>query len=382
MKEKLNIKKICEKVKDEKGSITLFVVVSMLFLMLMLVSIFVSNSNKLNAQEKQIEIIEKQYDEDMEIAYNGLASSYSDIEKSVIEGKKINKVQLYLNNQKVDLETIDENIFIEDSYGNIVKIPSGFGLALDSGKNVTEGIVIEDSKNGNQFVWVPVGNVKDGTTAGKKIVLGRYTFDSSGAATKAETNETVIKSYYKEIKDQKTVENTVAEDLDKFIAKTGKAGGYYIARYEASKGTGDVVESRKEVLPWVSITQSIAATKARAMDNRNINYTTDLINSLAWDTALVFIQTFDKNNTNYSNKKGLGGSSSTKTGELSDEALKINDMAGNRLEWSTETSTIYGFPCVYRGGYYNSNSYPTSKRYYSSTSGSGSAVSFRPLLYL
>ena len=87
MKEKLNIKNICEKVKDEKGSITLFVVVSMLFLMLMLVSIFVSNSNKLNAQEKQIKIIKKQYDEDMELVYNGLASSYSDIEKSVIEGK-------------------------------------------------------------------------------------------------------------------------------------------------------------------------------------------------------------------------------------------------------------------------------------------------------
>ena len=39
---------------------------------------------------------------------------------------------------------------LKDDFGNIVKVPGGFGIAEDSGTKVEEGIVIEDAE-GNQF---------------------------------------------------------------------------------------------------------------------------------------------------------------------------------------------------------------------------------------
>ena len=50
---------------------------------------------------------------------------------------------------------------LQDDFGNIVKVPKGFGIPSDSGTNIADGIVIEDvthaDTKGSQFVWVPVG---------------------------------------------------------------------------------------------------------------------------------------------------------------------------------------------------------------------------------
>ena len=117
------------------------------------------------------------------------------------------------------------------------------------------------------------------------------------------------------------------------------------------------------------------------MDKGNRNYRTDLINSFAWDTAILFIQKFE--DEDYSTRKGLGGGThGTKTGDLEDEVLKINDMAGNRWEWSTETYRDFDFPCVYRGGNFKYGENNSAHRYGSRTSNAHSLLSFRPILYL
>lgn len=77
-----------------------------------------------------------------------------------------------------------------DQYENIIMIPEGFRIVPNgqndvkygdytgdsSNPSVQEGIVIED-KEGNQFVWIPVGEInnKDGST--NMIGLARYVFD-------------------------------------------------------------------------------------------------------------------------------------------------------------------------------------------------------------
>ena len=57
------------------------------------------------------------------------------------------------------------NSAIEDKYGNIMIIPSGFKIVIDNTTSyqkdsidVTKGIVIED-KEKNQFIWIPVGKI-------------------------------------------------------------------------------------------------------------------------------------------------------------------------------------------------------------------------------
>ena len=74
----------------------------------------------------------------------------------------------------------DETVQVEDEYGNKVTIPKGFEVVEEEGTTVPEGIVIQD-KDGNQFVWIPVGRVyKDSSkTNYSDIQLGRYSFDTN-----------------------------------------------------------------------------------------------------------------------------------------------------------------------------------------------------------
>ena len=113
-------------------------------------------------------------------------------------------------------------------------------------------------------------------------------------------------------------------------------------------------------------------------------FTSDLMNSYAWDTAITFIRNCtDK--TNYANQNSLNTSFSS-TGTTNDNPCNIFDMASNVMEWTTETSSNASsgsfYCCVHRGGdYYNSDFY-TSTRYGSVTASSGNNFGFRPLLYL
>ena len=116
------------------------------------------------------------------------------------------------------------------------------------------------------------------------------------------------------------------------------------------------------------------------MYNSN-KFTSDLINSYAWDTAIIFIQN-STNQTKYSRQNSLN-KSLEQTGTTNDKQCNIFDMSSNVLEWTTETTGNSKFPCADRGGIYSNSDYYTSKRSswynaYDSTYDHG----FRPILYL
>ena len=124
------------------------------------------------------------------------------------------------------------------------------------------------------------------------------------------------------------------------------------------------------------------------------NFESDLINSYAWDTAIVFIQEFS-GDTNYSQQRGRNTARAVqKCGEsildynldTGDEAQDIRcniyDMAGNTREWSTETFSLTTVPCVILGGRYNFTNYFTSNRSNTATTSSDVYISARPTLYL
>ena len=311
---------------------------------------------------------------------------------------------------------------IKDENENEIKVPQGFKIAADSGLNVTEGIVIEDNdiiegignNRGNQYVWVPVGNEikkNDGTTI--NITLGRYEFASDGTpilkqdaanyTQEVEITDTNGKKY-KELATSRVGAvdssnhlndtNTTALNLKGFVDSVKANGGYYIARYEASYGTDGKANSKvsdsyttssstpnKEGQLWNNITQINAATASRNLYN-TVN--SDLINSYAWDTAIVYIQNFS-GDTDYSRQNSLNKRLAN-TGANSDEKCKINDMASNTWEWTTEyctnarSSTAY--PCTYRGGYCNISSYCTGSRNNYFATCTGYFLSFRCALYM
>ncbi len=297
---------------------------------------------------------------------------------------------------------LDENnpTTIKGKYENEVKIPAGFKVANDSGEDVTKGVVIEDVSAGNettkgsQFVWIPVGEVKY-ENGSKTITLNRYTFSSTGTPTGQGAN--TIGSSYQELATS-SYGNTTAIDIEAFKTNANTNNGYYLGRYEAgdSTATTDRTSDSSKTIPMVckedqyvynNITQPQATTLARGMYS-NKKVTSDLVNSYAWDTAIVFIQEFS-GDTDYS-YQGRLQDSLTRTGKAIDSAANkdvkcnIYDMAGNCFEYSTETYSGSSQSCAYRGGSFNityDTSGCTSNRGSIGLSGAGSIISFRPILY-
>ena len=293
-------------------------------------------------------------------------------------------------------EIYEETADYTDKYGNVAKIPGGFAVGIDEEINdVTDGLVIRDEQ-GNKFVWVPIGKVyKNEAKEYEEINLGRYTFAADGTPTLAQStddymsNVPVNSSYYEIV--NSTYGNMPAKDLGDFITKAKNAGGYYIGRFEAGKVEGNTntfnIKKRQEV--YGRITQANAATLARNLYSNNSNVESDLTNSYAWDTAIVFIQKFS-GDTDYSKQNRVQATFST-TGTAHDSnnnydvRCNIYDMAGNAKEWSTETSSVYGFgqkPNVTMGGWSGQSETYTSYRIYYGLNEVWTEVGFRPIIYL
>ena len=276
---------------------------------------------------------------------------------------------------------------LEDTYGNQVKIPKGFKIANDSATDVTGGIVIEDATYtntiGSQFVWIPVGTGENAIKKANKekvdIALGRYEFtkttsEYSGSSFTEDTTANHNSDY----------KNAIAKDIEQFKTSVKNNHGYYIGRYEAgvvdynssvstsnsdykinwTGYTGDNIKlvCKKEQQVWNYVTQNKASEVSRNMYGSEAKVTSDLINSYAWDTAIVFVQKCGKesNSSTYSRTWGhssitegmpqaTGTNILTETSKV-DKQCNIFDMAGNCLEWTTET-------------YSSSNGYRRTLRY-------------------
>ena len=300
-----------------------------------------------------------------------------------------------------------KNTTVKDSLGNQVVVPAGFKV-VNKDANVTDGIVVEDVSHsataGSQFVWIPVGDViKDSAGNKETITLGRYVFnaDESGSVntelSKTEPGDQLKTSssasnYFTEGLKDSTTSNTHAKDIEDFKNKvTNTTHGYYIGRYEARKNGTQVTVKASDTV-YNNITQPDAATVSRGMYSSDSNFESDLMNSYAWDTAIVFLQKFD-NRANkaslkpYSQQTSLNdslasqGTNNLSEGSKQDVICNVYDMASNCWEWTTETYSSSFYPCTDRGGYYGNSDYYTSYRY-DDAGLSGGNVSFRSLLYM
>ena len=355
-----------------------------------------------------------------------------------------------ISNGVTPLSTTDTTT-IKDNKNNEIKVPKGFGIATDSGINVAEGIVIEDATHegttkGSQFVWVPVDTITktDGST--ETITLKRYVFNTSTGAvdeslSKTEPSDHLKTSssltyYYTEGLINDTTSNTHAKDIATFLSSANSNKGYYIARYEAGidaskdqyayancsgKGANfscgyslNMFAKDGSVKPlsirgkgiWNAVTQGEASTISRNMYNTiNDKVTSDLVNSYAWDTAILFIQKCGNNgedsskysiqrgysalNTNESQTAGNnklayqpGGTTERETA-IFDTQCKICDMAGNVSEWTTERSSGTNGSYTDRGGSYDFTvGYTTIRKRDTSDGCCFPEIGFRPILYL
>ena len=303
----------------------------------------------------------------------------------------------------------DNNTTLKDANGNTFVIPAGFKMVVNDDTNnattVDKGIVIEDATvdsegkatatAGSQFVWIPVGKIYTDTAKteanAKTIELSRYTFDSNGTPTaQGEKAITENNINYQEL-ETSNKGNIVAKNITNFKTSVTTNGGYYIGRYEARTSTARnkendtltqiTVKGTDKVYNWV--TQIQAASQSQNMYN-STKFTSDLMNSYAWDTATLFLQTCGTNNK-YSKKSTVNTTLSqtgTNTQSTKDVQCNIFDMASNVWELTTETSNNFDNSCVRRGGSYGYSSDCTKSRYYYRNSTNNDFIGFRPILYV
>ena len=260
-------------------------------------------------------------------------------------------------------------------------------------EDINKGIVIVDNPitydNGqptgttpdfNEYVWIPILDFEEdfqqiawttpyGWDANGDIIFG--TGVTHSIVQNPTTDEEKQNKYWDDF------ETEVYQDM---LASVEHYKGFYIGRYEASQGTNDVAQSKRNISPWTSVSQT-EAIEACASNTKTANM--HLMYGVEWDSVLNWlkdnatisssitgqtktiniddIQTNSSSWGNYDNSTGDAASEPWKLYALQDtgaseywKANNIYDLAGNVFEWtqekySTETNRVH------RGGDYNND---------------------------
>ena len=355
-----------KKIKNETGSITTMVTVTIIFFITILSSAYmlmaVQRKAQLKSQLSTREAYQEEIDNANEIYYTLIGDDASDVNEVPIPDGFV-----YVGG------TRDSGLVISDA-------------AADKEKYKGQTTVGTDLQ-GNQFVWIPVENIADyKRTAYAGDSLSRYS-------------------------------ETLADD-EKTSVETNK--GFYIGRYEAGDqestnskklrasgaSTSNTITVKAGQAPYNYVTRDEAKSLAEAFSTKQ-GYTSvksKLISSYAWDTAIAFIQ---KTNSDYGSSSEEGNyfdTTVTYTGIADTEKNKqtkangtstliptgqttavnnIYDMGGNVWEWTTESFSNRFYTCTYRGGRYNYyfDRGPAGYRTYDSDS-ANDGIGFRCTLYL
>ena len=371
---------LMKKVKEEKGSISVYVLI-------VLTSFYISASTVRKSELATVLRIKQSYEQDNE-----------NIEE--VYQRRLNLIKAGTVMKEKPSNWTSENVTaISDGNGGTIPLPSGFYYV---GGDIKSGIVISDSSEdenkgdsyevantlkGNQFVWIPVSSEED---------LERTNFDSNGNPT------TSAPSTGRDVADcTEPMENgysTEVSEYNKMRAQVLQYGGFYIGRYEAGDGTNGttlrtgatvehVVVSKANVAPYTFVPWGKSMTDSSAIEGQggavylaknmyasSESVTSTLIYGCQWDAMCRYL---GKENAKTTPKKDRAElTRSVKT----DCYKNIYDASGNCIEWTME-QTGENERVAHGGNFYN-NETPVSFRYSYNPASAFSDISFRCALYI
>ena len=419
--------------RDNKGSVSALVVISVLLYSIVLTTAFMQASSKRKMQmESQIlakEAYEKQLDNLDEI-------------RDEINGGAGTKVPAEATAETAPY--FPDNTFTKKE------------------GTIDTGLVIKDA-SGNEYVWVVVPRT---TAVYKTTGLGKTTFTDADYTSIENDLKEYTKTYrgstkysdtwYADDKNEGWLSETEYKTLKNSMLKSVyENGGFYVGRYEAGIIENRTSESatnsdgkytiegmpvpvtKADAYPYTYVTRTQAQNLASNVNSGT--KTSSLMFGVQWDLVLAFMHnkgniadstltsnsttignyinsTFDLNRGKYAQYGQLGNewknfdsalgsivvSNETtgkmkKTEQSSDsnsilittggteqsKVMNIYDIAGNVWEWTLEKTSITINPCAYRGGSYSyaGSNGPAAYRNYTSTDGSYDSVGFRVSLF-
>ena len=377
------MRKILKKMKDEKGSITSVVLVTVLFFIIILsTALMISGTQRKSQLDSEItlkQVYQNQVDDAEKISKKFINI---DIKVPIPEG------YYYVGGTEESGVVISDNVADKNKY----KGEENVGKDLD----------------GNQWVWVPVETPTSlYTTVSDGIALA----GSTGVKTTKYTNSEIISGVtrglpgstsYREpdilthstrgdnedraktagFSSLANMAETMKSDYEEMIASLEKYKGFYIGRYELT-ANGEKTGATQTSVDWYTLYKNCTTLAVGS------KVKTKMIWGLQWDATCNWLEGSGFNITNsstwgnYYDNTATGHGSKQNTGfSESWKANNIYDFAGNCWEITQEAFGTYSR--AIRGGIYNSrgSTFPASGRSHSYPASSYSYSGSRPTLYL
>ncbi len=269
-------------------------------------------------------------------------------------------------------------------YYDGVEIPDGFyyvGGTKETGIVISDvqGDDLDNSKQGNQFVWIPV---EDG-----KNYVRNTSYEDVNVSTTAYTDTGYLPNDL-----QPTIpDGTGEQDAGKYNEEAERqavinAGGFFVSRFEAGKEGTNTLVSKKGETVWTNISQEASKTTAKNFKNTE-SVKSALCSGIQWDMVMDFVDGKEDGNGNSFNVAETDVNRHTGEGvsgkNESDKVCNIYDLEGNYVEYISEKNTFnVERPFNQRGGSGDSeNISASSNRYYNN--GAASPIhTFRFVLYV
>ena len=267
------------------------------------------------------------------------------------------------------------NITVEDINKGIVIVDNP--ITYDNGK------LTGTTPDFNEYVWIPIPNFEEDfqqTAWNVPYYNGSSWTTGEHPIAKNPTSDTD--------KQNKYWDDSTTQEYKDMLASVEHYKGFYIGRYEASEGTGNIAQSKRNTSPWIWVSQTEAIT---ACTNNTTTANMHLMYGVEWDSVLNWlkdnatisssttgqIKTMDiadiqTNSCSWGNYNNSTGDAETNSGSRRNtgyseywKANNIYDLAGNVYEWTQEKYST-GTYRAYRGGYCTSDGvrYPAAVRSY------------------
>ena len=260
--------------------------------------------------------------------------------RSNSDGKDLESLNFDLS--EIDVENTKSTQYV-DANGDVAYIPTDFVVSeKEDERIINKGLVVIAPDN-SEYVWVP-------TITTKKLSTHDFGSYFSGGDS--------FSNYYDE---------TNLDSYKQMVQSVNTYHGFYIGRYEASKGSNNLPKSVKVSSDnpgsiWVKFSPQDTVGACESLYANNDSVQGFFPWGINWDTTLQWL--IDSNNKtyeevaidstswgNYSNDTFSSGASGNYTGIYEQtKANNIYDLAGNNWEWTRER---YGSNYVMRGGGYN-----------------------------